>query len=135
MARDWVEMHPSQEDANIYDGIAEFSNAHDRVPEATPASGIFYLETTNRVDGPWAGRQYVRGTDSMQDTPAPPAPPPPDPDIAKLEQMEADDLAADAAIETLLGKVNSNWTDTDRSSAQKISLRKLHIETLRRRVQ
>lgn len=127
--RDWVELHKTI-DPDIFDGIVEFQT-RDIAPEYPPSGRVSALETTNRVDGPWAGRQYVRNTDSWQDAP----PPPPDPGPTPDQQRRIDLLAIDATEKTdedaLLAKAPSSWTATDRASAQQMLLRKAEINRLK----
>jgi len=126
MARDWVELHKTI-DPNIFDGISEFTNQDDDlVPQSNPNSRVSYLETTGRVDGPFAGRQYVRNTNSWQDTPIPPTPPP-----TRLETLQADDESDKATEDTLLAKDPATWTQTDRDTASQMQLRKGEINRLK----
>ncbi len=55
-------------------------------------------------------------------------------DEQRLKTLIQDDEGTETDIDTLLAKANSSWTDTDRSSSQKISLRKLEITDLRRKL-
>ena len=128
MARDWVELRATS-DPNLFDGVVEFQTRDDIVPEYPPGRTTV-LETTSRVDGPWAGRQYLRGTDAWQDKPAPPAPPGPTPAEQRLIDLIADDATDKAAEDVLLAKAFTTWTQADRDQCQQMQLRKAEINRL-----
>jgi len=128
MAKDWVELHKTS-DPDIFDGIVEFQT-RDTIPEYPPQSIVSALETTNRTDGPFAGRQYLESTDTWQDKPVTP-PPPVRPEKSELDALITADAAAATAMNTLLVKAPSGWTDTDRSSSQRMTLRKAEIQRLK----
>jgi len=130
MARDWVELHTTS-DPDILLGISEFTNQNDSlVPEANPNSIVRFIETTGRLDGPFGtGRQYIISTDTFEDF-IPPPEPPPTLEETELEDLIAKDATDHADMQILLNLAIPSWTQADRDSAAKMSLRKLEITRL-----
>lgn len=123
----WVELHNTR-DSDVFRGGAEIERSDGRPPVF---SGIGVLETTTRVDGPWSGRRYTRGTDTWDDFPPPPPPPGPTPDEIRLAALEADVDDDEADIDILLAKDHLTWDADDDRLAALDTLRKATINQLK----
>ena len=126
MSRNWVELHKTL-DPNILKGIVTFVERDDFVPQSSPNSVVIFFETTGRIDGPFGkDRQYNISGDLFEDF-VPPPPPPPTQEETELDALVIDDATDKQDMIDLFALPIVDWTQPDRDSAAKMSLRKLEI--------
>lgn len=125
----WVELHSTRA-SDVFRGGALIERVDGRPPVF---SGIGVLEITNRVDGPFSGRRYTRGTDTWDDFPPEPPPPGPTPDETRLTGLEADMDTDEIIVDVLLAKDHLLWTADDANLALKDTLRKATINQLKKK--